>query len=90
MRYFLCVLLAALIGCGGASQNTANVVHGTLGGLYGACQEVDVPNATWRSICAAVDAALPFVGALGAGTAELPPATANRPVTLTFGEVSDE
>ena len=76
-------------GCGAVSPQVAsgiaNVIHGTLGGMYGACQAVDVDNRTWRNICDSVEKALPPGFALGAGDAELPPDVANRPVMIMIG-----
>ena len=86
---FVIVALVALVfaACGGALGSIAPVIiRGTLGGLYGACQAVDVPDATWRKICGAVDQAIPEgLDQLGAGPAELPPDVAAREVTITIG-----
>lgn len=74
------------VGCGGTLQSaTPTVLRGTLGTLYGACQSVDVDDATWNRICDGVSAALPFGSQLGAGPAELPPDVAAREVTITIG-----
>ena len=82
MRAILLALV--LCGCGGA-HHAPTVIRGTLGGLYGACQAVDVDDATWRRICDGVETALPFLGQLGAGPAELPADVAAREVTITIG-----
>ena len=81
------VAVLASGACGGyVHPHARTVINGTLGGMYGACQAVDVDNATWRNICDAVDRALPFVGALGAGDAELPPDVAARRIAIVIEE----
>jgi hypothetical protein len=81
-----CALWFATHGCGGVTPAQRTVIHGTLGGLHGACAAVDVDNETWRHICDAVDKSLPFLGQLGAGDAELPPDVAARPVAIVIEE----
>ena len=90
VKYWFAVAVTATLtfaACGGALGSLAPVIiRGTLGGLYGACQAVDVPDATWRKICGAVDQAIPEgLDQLGAGPAELPPDVAAREVTITIG-----
>lgn len=82
----LSLVAFAVIACGGTLQSAApTIIRGTLGGLYGACQAVDLDDPTWNRICDGVSAALPFSDQLGAGPAELPPDVAAREVTITIG-----
>jgi hypothetical protein len=82
MRAIIVAVLVLSVGCGGAAPT---IIRGTLGGMHGACQVVDVADSTWNAICQAVAVAVPYSEQLGAGPAVLTPEDAAREVTITIG-----